>query len=366
VIGVATGVGGLARGGLSVGSKARLAEIPGAARNTERLADNEMGQTIAADSKQQIFDPPNRPQRPFEADHPNGAIADEKGTLLVDKYGNPLIAKYRPGRQTLGGGDVGLSHDEFHNLGEDLIEKKIETVPYGSLGRDGKSLGQLRYDDKTNELLTIRIVDNLPKEEHGPIKSHEVGHAVDVATGRQPIDTPEMQADLERIYSDLATGIDGGEPLTLPSSRGYSGTRTRDELMGEGFRAAIANPNYFKSVAPKTYDILADRISKSKIAHLLQLNSLAAAAAAGVGLFGQRDASQASDLTQNSDVRLLSPFDPPEGTAKAGSNGLSMITDALIKRGLSSQTPKKGQFTELVNALVKSGRALSSHDGPRL
>jgi len=135
-------------------------------------------------------------------------------------------------------------------------------------------------------------------------------------------------------------------------------------VKGEGFRAAIANPNYFKSVAPKTYDILADRIRKSKIAHLLQLNNLAAAA--GVGLLGQRDDSQASDLTQNGDTHRLSPFDPPKGAAKTGLNGASMIADELIKRGLSPQAPRNGKLTDLVIGLVKSRQAPSSHGDPSL
>jgi hypothetical protein len=199
------------------------------------IAAGKLRQSTTTDAKQKIFEPPTRPQRPFEADFPNGAITDEAGNLLVDKYGNPLIAKFRPGRRTLGGGDIGLSHDEFHNLGEDLIKRKIEVVPYGTLGRNRKSLGEMSYIEATNEPRTIRVVDNLSKEDKNLIKSHEAAHAVDVATGRQPIDTPEMQADLERIYSDLATGIDRGLPLTLPSSRGYGGTRTRDELMVKGF-----------------------------------------------------------------------------------------------------------------------------------
>lgn len=326
------------------------------------IAAGKLRQSTTTDAKQNIFEPPTRPQRPFEADFPNGAITDEAGNLLVDKYGNPLIAKYRPGRRTLGGGDIGLSHGEFHNLGEDLIKGKIEVVPHGTLGRNGKSLGEMSYIEATNEPRAIRVVDNLSKKDKNLIKSHEAAHAVDVATGRQPIDTPEMQANLERIYSDLATGIDRGLPLTLPSSRGYGGTRTRDELMGEGFRAAITNPNYFKSVAPKTYDILAERIRNSKIAHLLQLNSLAAAAAAGLGLLGRREDSQAGGLPRPSDVRQ----GPPERDSPTPPPAIRDIANALIRRDLSPQAPKKGEFHGLVKALIESRRAASPNSGPRL
>lgn len=50
VIGVATGVGGVVRGGLSVGSKASLAKTPGAALNAERVAAKEVGPTVAENS----------------------------------------------------------------------------------------------------------------------------------------------------------------------------------------------------------------------------------------------------------------------------------------------------------------------------
>jgi hypothetical protein len=60
-----------------------------------------------------------------------------------------------------------------------------------------------------------------------------------------------MMPELRRVYADLNTPPGAAEPI-MPESFGYRGGDVRSELVAEAIRAYMADPNYLKSVAPKT------------------------------------------------------------------------------------------------------------------
>jgi hypothetical protein len=90
---------------------------------------------------------------------------------------------------------------------------------------------------------------------------HEVGHVIDHLAG-DPIpgeaywkgipQSPEITDELQRVYSAGSTGVHRAGPLTLPQDFGYPPSDVPAELMAEGVRAYMTNPNYLKTVAPGT------------------------------------------------------------------------------------------------------------------
>ena len=65
-----------------------------------------------------------------------------------------------------------------------------------------------------------------------------------------------------------------------PEDFGYGGSQVAREYMAEAIRAAMTNPNYMKTVTPKTYETIADFFSAHPLwSKHIQFNSLA-----GLGL----------------------------------------------------------------------------------
>ncbi len=272
-VGIALDVGGIAAGGigavrgpLSIGSRARLAETPAAMINTGRPSAIELGQMLTADAKREkIYAPPTKPQRPFEADYTKSVQANEvneAGDLLVDRRNRP----FNPGdaifgRRTLGGDDVRASHGDFRKIGERILRKPVTVVPRSHI--EGRS-GRVTYNPDTNEPIDMFRADDLdmtkPRSKH--ISDHEASHLMDLATGHQSV-PPSVWEELESVYSTLATGKENLPTLTGPANRGYNGPAIRDELVAEGVRASLADPNYMKTVAPKAYDWIADLLAKN-------------------------------------------------------------------------------------------------------
>lgn len=310
-----------------------------------------------------LFAPPDKTQRPFDADYNNGVKNDEvdaAGSLLVDMDGDPFIAKYKVGRLTKGGDDVGLTPEQYKALAEDIIEKKIETVPRAEIGG---SSGRLSYDPSSKKPESLLLADDIRKRKRRDlVLGHEGGHALHVASGLKPLE-PEMMPEVTRNYSTLATGDEYRKQLVLPSSRGYAGEKIEHELIGEAFRAAVTNPNYMKTAAPKTYATLRKWIkSNPELAKLIQLNGLAAATTVGLGMAGQSEESLAGEFPQQHSTEV----DQPKG-AQSNFGAKREIAGALLKRGPSFQLPKTGKFNGIVRALLalETRQKTPSYGGPR-
>lgn len=83
------------------------------------------------------------------------------------------------------------------------------------------------------------------------------------------------------MYSTLATGKENLAKLALPSDPdrgGYTGRKIDDELVAEAFYAAAIDPNYVKTVAPKTYEWLAKLVEDNPdVNKWIHFNSFGAA-----------------------------------------------------------------------------------------
>lgn len=431
VLGAAAGGAGPVRGVLSVGSKARLAEIPEVALNAERLATAELSPPIAANSiaevagdgsntinkvatgaeempkqtfltkgleekrhnypsdgilpddppasldanKTRIYAPPNRPQRRFDADYPNGVRpdqVDEKGNLLVDKRGKPLESWLTVGRRTLGGDDIGATHEEIRAIGEHLLGKPIEVVPRSHPQLQDRA-GRFKYDEKTLEPNGIYIADDLNELKANHIRDHEIGHAIDLETDLPPV-PPEVMKELEPVYSTLVSQYD--MPRTRPSDRGYVGDKIRHEYVGEGYRGALRNPNYLKTEAPKAYEWLAAQIRNSpKLRKLLVLNGLGAGTVAYLGTSGQNEfeAAEAPPRpnpqanTKRPPLAPATPFEPQDRAASLPTHGFTKLAKALAERGYSTRSTSGEKYKEIVRALanLETKRRSQIYGGPR-
>jgi hypothetical protein len=68
--------------------------------------------TTRASRSSGLYNPPAKAPRPFEADYPSGAVADDTGRLLYDIEGRPFVAEHIVGRRELGGADEPLASPE--------------------------------------------------------------------------------------------------------------------------------------------------------------------------------------------------------------------------------------------------------------
>src|SRR5262249_19701760 len=80
--------------------------------------------------------------------------------------------------------------------------------------------------------------------------AHELGHIIDDMAGSIP--TAGLNTELRQIYNTLNTGQERTRHLTGPQHFGYGEADVPKELMADAIRAYLADPNYLKTVAPKT------------------------------------------------------------------------------------------------------------------
>jgi hypothetical protein len=125
----------------------------------------------------------------------------------------------------------------------------------------------------------------LPPISRERVIGHEVGHLIDDLAGRIP--TAGLATELRQVYNTLNTGQERTRHLTGPQHLGYKSSDVAKELMAEAIRAYMADPNYLKTVAPKTAATIRTAVnSNPKLSQIIQFNTLAALAAEGTGLPG--------------------------------------------------------------------------------
>ena len=90
------------------------------------------------------------------------------------------------------------------------------------------------------------------------VYAHELGHVIDEIAGQIP--TEGLSGELKGVYNSLNNpnrtrgGLDAAptaRPMT-PQRRGYDREEAPREYMVEAIRAYMTDPNFFKTVAPKT------------------------------------------------------------------------------------------------------------------
>ena len=245
----------------------------------------------APQSRQQnsayIYDAPPKPQRPFAEDYPQGARADAAGKLLEDMDGRPLTAKYVAGRRTLNGPDEALTPAEINEIAKANTGKYPRLVPEKVIGKD--TAGLMKFDPHTGKPKQILVHKDLPSAEVPRVTAHEVSHTIDQIAGEIP--TQGITRQFRRNYNTLNNpnrtpdGLDvapGAQPVT-PVKFGYKPHQFREEYVVEALRAYLTNPNYIKTVAPKTAERLREYVNTHpQLSKIIQLNTVLGPTAAAL------------------------------------------------------------------------------------
>jgi hypothetical protein len=133
----------------------------------------------------------------------------------------------------------------------------------------------------------ILLNRNVPESTVPRVLAHEVGHLIDEVAGHIP--AAGLSRELDQVYNTLASGRERTTNLSRPRHFGYTSKHVPRELMAEAIRAYLANPNYLKTVAPRTAAairaavILGSRArGHPRLSRIIQFNSLAAAAGTAI------------------------------------------------------------------------------------
>lgn len=267
-------------------------EVKGPLRTPHGFRDTTSGQWAAApagDAKSPLsatpvarrdimtgYDPKPVAQRPFDADYPVAPRSDAEGRLAYTIDGDPITAQYVAGRRRVGGGDEGLDPADRLYMAGQLVDKIVGVPPGQMPGVAGLYQRQAGQDGiKTS----IKFRDNLSPGQAARVISHESAHAIDETAGQ--IDTRGLSQELKQVFHDLATGVQGRQKFrTEPQHLGYSSEEVPRELMAEAIRGYLTDPNYLKSVAPKTAQRIRDFVNTNpRLSKIIQFNTLAGTAA---------------------------------------------------------------------------------------
>jgi hypothetical protein len=247
----------------------------------------------ASKEKLGVFNPPEKPQRPFTQDYPGGKAPAIKNILLTDIEGRPLTAEFVAGRRLLGKPDEGLSIGELEaalkRLG--IVLKRLPRTRFNP-GVYGKYWRWYNLDNELQQQIRINQALSIPDQNIAI--AHEFGHAIDMAAGELSKRLTQSEVTpLRSVYGTVRSNSLGTAFLHQPERYGYAPHQVNEELLAEGIRAYMVNPNYFKTVAPKTAAIIRASVNESPaLKRVIQLNSLLAAGLVGAGSGKKDDDSQ--------------------------------------------------------------------------
>lgn len=165
-------------------------------------------------------------------------------------------------------------------------------------GKVGKF--QIGYDPAGNTNYGIAVYRGLTPEQKQTVFAHEFGHAIDyLSSYAQGIPQEGLQTELRTVYNDLNNpdlalarqrdpDVDPASRSVLrnygPEKQGYPVNEVPRELMAEAVRAYVADPNYMKTVAPKTAAAIRSAVNVNpRLSKILQFNVIPAAAGIGAG-----------------------------------------------------------------------------------
>jgi hypothetical protein len=278
-----------------------------------------------------LFNPKPKPQRPLLEDYPKGVELDDEGYITKDIEGRPLDAPYIVGRRRVDAPDRALTPLDIQRVGEYGIEGPVDKVPGSQLGPGTLGRTHIAFGRPTK----IEVLDSLPKAEMDIATAHEVGHVIDALSGQIP--TKGLEKELDFNYSALRTGEERKFFQSTPQDFGYKDHYVDREKIAEAIRAYMVDPNYLKTVAPKTAARIREYVHNSpELSKIIQLNSLAGGGALALGATGQNEDSQAADYE----------------TSKADSADLRELKRALARRGLYSKVQRSPEKNDLIHALM--------------
>lgn len=213
--------------------------------------------------------PPAKPPRPFEADYPNGAQADAAGRLTQDIEGRPLTARHVVGRSVVGEPDQPLGFDGHVSAGTHLTREGIKQVIPSDIGGNA---GRATFQSGSRTPLRIDLSTKLTESQFPRVLGHELGHVIDETAGQ--ISTTGLNTELRQMYNTLNTGQERTTRLTGPQHLGYAGKEIPREMMAEAIRAYMADPNYIKTVSPKTAARIREMVNTNpKLKDTIQFNA---------------------------------------------------------------------------------------------
>lgn len=236
-----------------------------------------------------IYNPPMKSPRPFEADYPGGAVADDAGKLQFDIEGRPLSARYVAGRTLVGEGDEAISPAWYDSIAAGSSGASISPASARALGGDAGHL--VKTTDRRSGTVEYEIFFDkaLPNNKAERVVGHEIGHLIDEVSGQIPVSG--LNDELRAVYNDLNNPQSYGKKFG-PEQNRYKGDDVQRELMAEAIRAYMVDPNYIKTVAPKTAARIREYVNKNpQLKDIIQFNSLAGVGLAGIA-YGGRSASQ--------------------------------------------------------------------------
>lgn len=246
------------------------------------------GYEVLANKSPMMYNPPVKPLRPFTADYPAGAPTDATGNLTADIEGRPLTAQYVVGRNMVGGADESLRPQEYDALAQATLGRPADILAPSRMGGDfGRT-----YINRAGYPEQIELRADMRPDKAQMVYAHELGHVVDQSAGQIP--TAGLNDDLKAIFNTLNNpnrargGLEAaawGKPVT-PKTLGYSGEEIPREHLAEAVRAYMADPNYLKTVAPKTAAVIRSAVNAHPtLSKIIQFNAipLAVGSAAGLG-----------------------------------------------------------------------------------
>jgi hypothetical protein len=231
-----------------------------------------------------MYDPPNIWKRPFKFDYRWPPRTDESGRLRFDIEGRPLRATFVAGRRFAGEDDVRLSPDDIRRAIEQLPIQYAETPNIPIEDGDGVIGLYQGYPSGRGPAGNMFIKSTIDPVDQNLARAHEFGHAIDHFSGiiSKKLTDQEI-AELRKVYTTLRAGP-RKTPRPQPEDFGYPENEVNRELVAEGVRAYMANPNYFKMVAPRTAAKIREAVNRRLyLKRVIQFNSLGAAGLAGAG-----------------------------------------------------------------------------------
>jgi DNA-binding Lrp family transcriptional regulator len=289
---------------------------------TRVLRKRDVGNSRAGKSAM-MYNAPDRPLRPFEADYPQGATADVSGRLANTIEGTPLQAQFIVGRRSLGAVDEPIREGDFDRLAEALVGRRTTTSPRSSMGGDS---GRTYVRKSTGLPYEIQLASDLRPESRLQVHAHEIGHAIEELAGH--ISTAGLIKDeLQPVFNTLNNpnrakgGLEAaawGKPMT-PKGQRYSAEEIPREYAAEAIRAYLTNPNYLKSVAPRTAALIRRLVNTNpRLAKTIQFNDLGpllgAGAAGALYLAGQgEERKRGGGIALPMSTRRESNYSPTRG-----------------------------------------------------
>lgn len=212
-----------------------------------------------------IYDPPDIQQRSVEEYYGGRPQVNERG-----EYQSPEGFVFDAPRIVGRGGpdlpDVPITKEELDAFTEATTGQRAAVVPSREIDGDA---GRLTIDRATRRPILVRINRDATQEQRRRIHGHENGHILVEEMLQNGFRTDGLMTELKSVYNELnnwnasryrEAHPEGPLPKSPKMMRGVTpetfrykpGQETLLELLTEAVRAYKTNPNWFKTVAPKT------------------------------------------------------------------------------------------------------------------